>query len=242
MHKYNLKNVCAIILCGGKGTRLGSVGKKINKTLIKYKGNPLIYHIIKYLYKFKINKILIPYGYRGEDIKKYIFKKFNSKKILPFNAGVNTSIDKRIKKSLSFIEKNYEYVIILNGDSFYNFNLNKVLNSKIIKKKTLINLVCTKLPLSYGFVEKKNNKIDFVYKRKFFQYFLDSNSIKNYFYSGICIINKEFLKKNINKIKKNFEVELFNKASKLNKLDYIYDNNSFFQINYLKDLKSLTDD
>ena len=43
-------------------------------------------------------------------------------------------------------------------------------------------------------------------------------------------------------MKTNFEIELFNKASKINKLDYIYDNSSFFQINYPKDLKSLKDD
>ena len=137
MRKDNIKKVCAIILCGGKGTRLGNVGKKINKTLIKYKGHPLIYYIIKYLYKFKIDKIIIPYGYRGSQIKKYILKKFNSKKIFPFNAGVNTSIDKRIKKSINLIEKEYDYVMILNGDSFYNFNLNKLFNSKILKKKNL---------------------------------------------------------------------------------------------------------
>ncbi len=242
MRKDNIKKVCAIILCGGKGTRLGNVGKKINKTLIKYKGHPLIYYIIKYLYKFKIDKIIIPYGYRGSQIKKYILKKFNSKKIFPFNAGVNTSIDKRIKKSINLIEKEYDYVMILNGDSFYNFNLNKLFNSKILKKKTLINLVCTKLPLKYGFIEKKNKKINFIYRKKFFEYFLDSNGIKNFFYSGICVINKKFLEKNINKVKTNFEIELFNKASKINKLDYIYDNNSFFQINYPKDLKSLKDD
>ena len=47
MPKINFKKTCAIILCGGKGTRLGQKGLKKNKTLIKYRGFPLIYHILK---------------------------------------------------------------------------------------------------------------------------------------------------------------------------------------------------
>ena len=31
------KKTVAIILCGGEGKRLGNIGRKINKTLIKYK-------------------------------------------------------------------------------------------------------------------------------------------------------------------------------------------------------------
>ena len=57
-----------------------------------------------------------------------------------------------------------------------------------------------------------------------------------YFYSGICSIDKNFLLKNLSKIKDNFEIGLFNLAAKKNKLYFIYDDNSYFQINYNKDL------
>ena len=36
-----------IILCGGRGTRLGSLGKKLPKTLVKIHGKPIIWYIIK---------------------------------------------------------------------------------------------------------------------------------------------------------------------------------------------------
>ena len=38
-----------LILCGGKGTRLGAIGKKTPKTLIKVQGKPIIWYIIKIL-------------------------------------------------------------------------------------------------------------------------------------------------------------------------------------------------
>jgi len=241
MTKKNYKKTCAIILCGGKGTRLGKKGLKKNKTLIKYKGFPLIYHILKYLNKFNINDIVIPYGYKGLPIKKYVNKKFNSKNIFCFDAGMNTSIIQRIKKSLKYIDTSCTNILILNGDSYYNFDLKKVINNKFNNNKILVNLVCTKLILNYGFIEKnrKNKKINFKYRSNFFKNFQDILGNKNYFYSGLCAVNKNYLIQNINKLKKNYETELFNKASKINKLGYIYDNKFFFQVNTQEDLKTL---
>ena len=36
----------AIILCGGKGTRLGSIGKKFPKTLVKVQGVEILRYIL----------------------------------------------------------------------------------------------------------------------------------------------------------------------------------------------------
>ena len=243
MHKINFKKTCAIILCGGKGTRLGKNGLEKNKTLIRYKGFPLIFHILKYLKRFNINKVIIPFGYKGLPIKKYINKKFSSKNILCFDAGINTSIIQRIKKSLKYVDNSHTNILILNGDSFYNFDLNRLIDGKLINNKVLVNLVCSKLLLNYGFVEKnkKNKKINFKYGSNFFKDFQDSFGNKNYFYSGLCAVNKDYLIKNINILRKNFENELFNKASKINKLGYIYDDNLFLQVNTQGDLKILNE-
>lgn len=243
MHKINSKNTCAIILCGGKGTRLGQIGSKKNKTLINYKNHPLIYHILKYLNKFNVNKAIIPLGYKGQPIKEYVNKEFKNNKFFCFNAGTNAPIIDRIKKSLKYIEGNYTNILILNGDSYYSFNLNKLVNYKLNSEKILINLMCTKLLLNYGFIEKnkKNENISFKYKSNFFESFQDDTHNKNYFYSGLCAINKSYLKKNINKLKRNFETELFNKASKINKLSYIYDDSLFFQVNTQEDLIAINE-
>ena len=45
----------AVILCGGKGTRLGAIGKKIPKTLVKIHGNSIIWYIIKILQRNKLS-------------------------------------------------------------------------------------------------------------------------------------------------------------------------------------------
>ena len=47
-------NKTAIILCGGKGTRLGEIGKKMPKTLVKVQEKPILWYILKSLKKITL--------------------------------------------------------------------------------------------------------------------------------------------------------------------------------------------
>ena len=48
----------AVILCGGEGSRLGNITKKIPKPLIKVNGKPFLEHQIKELFVLKANIFL----------------------------------------------------------------------------------------------------------------------------------------------------------------------------------------
>ena len=67
----------AVVLCGGRGTRLGALGKKLPKTMIKIQGKEIIWYIINILKKNKFNQIILPLGYRGNMIRK-LAKKYKS--------------------------------------------------------------------------------------------------------------------------------------------------------------------
>ena len=124
----------AVILCGGKGTRLGSIGKKIPKTLVKIHNKEIIWFIIKILQKNSFNHFILPLGYKGNYIKRYLQKEKSLKnlKIEIVDTGLNTSIAKRIYKiKKKILSKNF---ILLNGDAIFDFNFKKIF-SKNIKKK-----------------------------------------------------------------------------------------------------------
>ena len=59
------KTRTAVILCGGKGTRLGSITKKIPKSLVKIKNKPIMWFILKILKKNGFNQFILPLGYKG---------------------------------------------------------------------------------------------------------------------------------------------------------------------------------
>jgi NDP-sugar pyrophosphorylase family protein len=42
------KQRTAVILCGGRGTRLGDLGKKLPKTLVKIQGKEILWYILPF--------------------------------------------------------------------------------------------------------------------------------------------------------------------------------------------------
>ena len=96
----------AVILCGGRGTRLGSLSKKMPKSLVKIQNYPILWFILNILKKNNFNHFILPIGYKGEQIKRFIKKKFPlEKNIQIVNTGINTSIALRILKIKKHIKK-----------------------------------------------------------------------------------------------------------------------------------------
>ena len=78
---------------------------------------------------------------------------------------------------------------------------------------------------------------------KFLMIYFQQNNNSNFinkdnhlFYSGVCIINKELLKKNLNIVKKNFELNLFNRLIRQNKTKIFFDKGEFRDFNNLEDI------
>ena len=88
----------AIILCGGKGSRLGSLSKKIPKSMVKINNYPIIWFIIKNLIKNSFNHLILPVGYKGNLIKRYVRRQadFKNIDIEIIETGKDTNIAKRI--------------------------------------------------------------------------------------------------------------------------------------------------
>ena len=134
MKKKSTKIKTAVILCGGKGTRLGLLGKKIPKSLIKVQNYPIIWFIIKILKRNSFNHFIIPLGYKGKVIKNYLknSKDLKNLNIETVDTGVNTSIARRIYKIKNKIKSND--FILLNGDAILDFNIKKMFLEHIKKK------------------------------------------------------------------------------------------------------------
>ena len=128
LKKISNNSRTAIILCGGKGTRLGALGKKIPKTLIKIQGTQIIFYILSELIKYKFNNIILPIGYKGYMIENLINKnKILKTKVKLVRTGNDTNIGKRISLVEKFIKS--ENTLLLNGDAIFNFNIEKILLS-----------------------------------------------------------------------------------------------------------------
>ena len=73
--KSGLK-VC--ILCGGKGTRLGSLTKNIPKPLIPINGKPILSYIIDHIKNAGIKDVIIASGYKSDKMFDYFSSNFKN--------------------------------------------------------------------------------------------------------------------------------------------------------------------
>ena len=123
----------AIILCGGRGTRLGNITKKIPKTLVKVQGKEILWYLIQFLKINNFNHLILPLGYRSNLIKNFLKKNNNFQiKIDTINTGSNTNIGRRLNIISNYVIS--DNFLLINGDTILNFNLKKIFETHTKKK------------------------------------------------------------------------------------------------------------
>ena len=232
----NNKYRSAVILCGGKGTRLGSLSKKIPKSLAKIQNYPILWFIINILKKNKFNHFILPIGYKGDQIKKFIKKSFPfEKNIQIINTGISTSIAFRIHKIKKFVKS--ENFLLLNGDAIFNFDLDKIYKNHITKKM-IMTFISFGAMANFGTVGLEKGKVvDF--RRNMTFDFVKSKYKKNftaYVYSGISILNKMALSKDFRNFE-NFEKKLYPWIIKKFKCNVETPSGFWHSIDNVKDIK-----
>lgn len=122
-----------VILCGGKGTRMGKDLQGSPKALIPVGDKPIIWHIMKYYSHFGFNDFILCLGYKGKDIKSYFFKD-KEFKIQFVDTGLDTNTGGRIKKVQKLI--NTDIFLATYGDGLADINLKSLLKFHLAHKKT----------------------------------------------------------------------------------------------------------
>lgn len=116
----------AIILAGGVGTRLQSVVKDLPKPMADINGRPFLCYLLDYLSSQGITKILLSVGYRHEIIRDYFGLQYRNMDISHIVEAEPLGTGGALKKALSCTEG--RDVIVLNGDTFFNLDLKKMID------------------------------------------------------------------------------------------------------------------
>ena len=120
-----------IILCGGKGTRLGNVD--VPKALIEVGGKPILWHAMKIYKHFGHNDFILCLGHKGDMIKEY-FKNKTEFNITFVDTGEDTLTGGRVKLIEHLIEDENFFCTYCDGVS--NIDINKLLEFHKKHRKT----------------------------------------------------------------------------------------------------------
>jgi D,D-heptose 1,7-bisphosphate phosphatase len=137
-----MKKIDVIILAGGYGKRIEAfTKKKIPKSLLKIKKKPFLDYLIQTISKFPINNIYIISGHKGNLIN----RRYHNKIINLTNIYcIKEKNPKGTGRALFTVKKKIKNdFILINGDTFTDFNLN-IFFKKKLKKEILGLMVLTK--------------------------------------------------------------------------------------------------
>lgn len=117
-----------IILAGGLGTRLRSVVSEVPKCMAPVAGKPFLWYLLKYLTRYDVSRVILSVGYLREVIFRWIDEVGDE---FPFSfdyaveeepLGTGGGIKLALSKALT------QDVVILNGDTFFDVNLNELMD------------------------------------------------------------------------------------------------------------------
>ena len=205
------ENLQAVILAGGKGTRLGRLGKKIPKAMVNINGIPFIDLLIKQLKKEGVNKFLILTGYKKESIINHFI---NKKNIEIYKGKTNWKTLTRILKAENLIRRKF---LLMYCDNFLpKFNLSKQLSLMKIKKSNII----------FSIIEKKKNQKGTILEKDQKKIYYRKNIKSNLAEAGYMLINKKKFFRNIIKNKNNKDLPDY--------LNFLSKKYNLYGINYKK--------
>ena len=219
-----------VLLCGGRGLRLGKITKQTPKPLLIVNQEPFLKYILSQIDCKNTGKVYICTGYKTKLFKIFLTKtKFKYIKPIISEGHWSWETGKRLKNLKNKISKNF---LILYGDNYINFSFQKYLYL-LAEKKYNFSLLIQKTKLcndGYGNVNIKNNLIDIysnIRKPKFkycdLGYIKCTDKIFNYY----------------DKQNKNESLTLIlNRLSLNEKLNYIITKNKLITLTNEKKLKT----
>jgi glucose-1-phosphate cytidylyltransferase len=168
-----------LIVCGGKGRRLGKIGQTVPKALITIKNKTILEWKLRHYLKQGCRDFIFCLGYKGNMIREAV-KSFNIPATFTFSEGGEpVGILKRIYIAKKFFN---DEVIVTYGDTFAEINLLKLIREHR-KNKHGATIVVAPIKSPFGLVEFSLTGT----VQKF-----DEKPILNYFI-GYAVISKHAL-------------------------------------------------
>jgi D-glycero-D-manno-heptose 1,7-bisphosphate phosphatase len=174
----------AVILVGGKGSRLGYLTKNIPKPLLKINNQIFLDSLIAKLIKYNFNRIYLLCSFKKESFfKLYNNKTIHNSKILCIDEGVAKGTGGALYKLKNIIKKDF---LLINGDTYFDIDISKLLENKFQ------NNICT-IALTSNNKYKKNIKINNINidKNNLIKF---SNNFSNLMNGGIYFFKKKIFK------------------------------------------------
>ena len=200
----------AIILAGGKGTRLRPLTNDIPKPMLKIANKPVLSRVIDWLCEYPINEITLTAGYKSEVIENYVNNHARPLNLVTENQPLGTA--GAVKNAQNHLSETF---IVASGDALTDLDIDKMLKfHRESGRAVTLAVTAVENPTLYGVVnyDKSGLVTQFVEKP-------DTNRYGNCVNTGIYIIEKRALDLIPSKTEYDFSRDLFPKLLRQNEIN-----------------------
>jgi len=117
-----------LVLCGGRGSRLGPVTDQIPKPLVSLNGKPIIQHLVQSYIDKGFRDFILCTGYRGEMIREFFTGNAFDARFEFSDAGDEASMLSRLHHARPLMS---ERVFVAYGDTLVDVNLSEMLSEHL---------------------------------------------------------------------------------------------------------------
>ncbi|MCF8368603.1 MAG: nucleotidyltransferase family protein [Bacteroidales bacterium] len=147
----------AIILAGGKGTRLKEVVSDVPKVMAPINGRPFLEYVLDYLENYVVEHVVLSVGYMHKVIMDHFGNQYKS-------ITIDYAIEEEALGTGGGIKKAFEYIhdnraFVFNGDTMFRINLIRLFDFQI-SRETDFSMVLRQVDnvSRYGAVEYDDEK------------------------------------------------------------------------------------
>ena len=243
----------AVILAGGEGLRLRPLTLGRPKALMIIKGKPIIAYILDYLISYGFDDITITTQYIRESIVEYV-RSYITKNYKENNLNIHFPIEEHPLGTAGSVKNAFKYrkiispILIIQGDTFTNINLNSAIKFHENQERALATIVLmfVENPSRYGIVQLDSDfRIISFTEKPLCQ---DNRLIS----TGIYIIEPEFLDLIPSNQKVDFARDIFQKKCKdykfygfiphsISELNGLKSDTYWYDIGTMEDFKKIND-
>ena len=173
-------NVNLVFLAGGIGARIKKYTNKIPKPLLKFTKNEFLQDLINFNAKFNFDKIYILSGYKSY---KFIKKYKNSINNLTDTKLISEKVPLDTGGALSQLKKTKNDIILINGDTFFDIDLNDFINKSKSNKCD-----CT-IALTKSYISQNEKLSNLSIKKNGYLKIVKNSNLKN---AGIYFFKNRF--------------------------------------------------
>ena len=238
----------AVILAGGRGTRLAEETLIKPKPLVEAAGQPLIWHIMQNFANYGITEFIVLSGYKGQQIREYFAnywlhqaditfdlatpeREIHRVRSLPWkvsviDTGIDTNTGGRIARLKDLLKEDF---LLTYGDGVSDVDIEKLILAHQ-SSKNIATLTAVKPPARFGALNLVGNQV------KSFQEKPDGEGA--WVNGGFLVVGSEIFDF-LGGDKSSFEIDALPKIAYLGKLG-VYKHSGFWQpVDTIRDLQRL---